>query len=552
MRRIPVYPFLIGAFAPISLFAANLGQVHARDLFVPLVLTLVLTALLLGVFTLIQRSSDRAAMVVTALLFWFFTYGQWIKAMWLLCPWVTPQYGMFNQGFVSVALGLMLVVTVAAMSRWIKNPTICTWWMNRIGSFLLACPLAVLLVWRLQLTAPPSGLAALGLDKPAWVVATPGPNRAEHPPDIYLIVLDAHGRGDILRDIYGYDESPFLNHLLKKGFFVADRSTSNYCFTELSMGATLNMRYMDEFRNQPDFALSQVTPVLQRNSVMATLQRFGYSMVAYQSMLDRLSFTQANVYYPSPGDGGLSPFQQLLLDTTALSQLGSGAIRSAVAAHQLDYYHFKRQAINFIFNTGGRTAKLPGPKFVFMHILAPHLPFVFAADGSDPGPAAYGGFADPGLSDVFTRRQYLDGYRQQIAFTDQQTAAMIDKILADSPSPPVIILMGDHGPRAGMNWYSSKDTDLRECTANLTAVYFPHGDRRGLYPSISPVNLFRVVLDDCFDAGLPLLPDRVFFTTGTTMTYEDVTDKVRPKESPPALAEAAQTFSILKSDREAK
>ena len=167
--------------------------------------------------------------------------------MWLLCPWVTPQYGLFNQGLVSAALGLLLVGTVYVASRRIKNPQRCTWWMNRIGSFLLLCPLAALLTWRIEPGEARVLAGGPAVAQPAWVVPTAVSGAAVDRPDIYLIVLDAHGRADVLRDLYGYDESPFLDHLRDKGFYVADRSTSNYCFTELSMGATLNMRYMDEF-----------------------------------------------------------------------------------------------------------------------------------------------------------------------------------------------------------------------------------------------------------------------------------------------------------------
>ena len=46
---------------------------------------------------------------------------------------------------------------------------------------------------------------------------------------------------------------------------------------------------------------------------------------------------------------------------------------------------------------------------------------------------------------------------------------------------------------------------------------------------LTPVNLFRVVLNGYFDARLAMLPDRVFFTSGSRLVFEDVTRRrLRP------------------------
>ena len=51
--------------------------------------------------------------------------------------------------------------------------------------------------------------------------------------------------------------------------------------------------------------------------------------------------------------------------------------------------------------------------------------------------------------------------------------------------------------------------DLR--SAILTAAYLPGGSQDSrLYPSISPVNTFRVVFNRYFGARYPLLPDRPY------------------------------------------
>ena len=80
----------------------------------------------------------------------------------------------------------------------------------------------------------------------------PGPERGfvvevSGQPDIYYIVLDAHGREDILRERYGLDTVPLIEALRRRGFYVADEATSNYGWTHLSLAATLNLTYLDEY-----------------------------------------------------------------------------------------------------------------------------------------------------------------------------------------------------------------------------------------------------------------------------------------------------------------
>jgi len=56
--------------------------------------------------------------------------------------------------------------------------------------------------------------------------------------------LDAYSRGDVLQSRFDFDNSEFTDWLRDKGFFVADSSISNYAWTHLSLGSTLNAEYL--------------------------------------------------------------------------------------------------------------------------------------------------------------------------------------------------------------------------------------------------------------------------------------------------------------------
>ena len=83
-------------------------------------------------------------------------------------------------------------------------------------------------------------------------------------PDIYFIVLDGYARADVLAKYYGFDNGPFLEGLRQRGFQVSEASRSNFYWTFLSIGSSLNLDYIQALvgggsrpgQPRPDGALS--------------------------------------------------------------------------------------------------------------------------------------------------------------------------------------------------------------------------------------------------------------------------------------------------------
>jgi hypothetical protein len=135
---------------------------------------------------------------------------------------------------------------------------------------------------------------------------------------------------------------------------------------------------------------------------------------------------------------------------------------------------------------------MPGPKFVFMHIISPHEPFVFGPDGTpiDPLP-----FMDK--NQLYTQDEYIQGYREQVPFVNMELEKMITTLITKSTRPPVIVLQTDTGP------LFTTGPDMFKI---LNAYYMP-GHTGQLYPGISPINTFRVVFNAYLGTDLPLLND---------------------------------------------
>src|SRR5262249_9273928 len=156
------------------------------------------------------------------------------------------------------------------------------------------------------------------------------------------------------------------------------------------------------------------------------------------------------------------------------------------------------------------------PTFTFAHFLCPHQPIVFGPNGEDIGHEnerfmMYSGHKLNGrFRDTEGFRRY---YRDQAAYLTRRIQQTIDRILTESPDPPITIVQSDHGSQLNLDMTSVENTDLHERMSILNAYHFPGLRYEGLYDAISPVNSFRVVLNTFFGARLPLLPDRSYFST---------------------------------------
>ena len=61
-------------------------------------------------------------------------------------------------------------------------------------------------------------------------------------PDVYYVILDRYANSWTLANLYGYDNTPFLEALRERGFYVADEAWANYFKTAFSVSSSLDMR----------------------------------------------------------------------------------------------------------------------------------------------------------------------------------------------------------------------------------------------------------------------------------------------------------------------
>jgi len=241
---------------------------------------------------------------------------------------------------------------------------------------------------------------------------------------------------------------------------------------------------------------SRSTRMLQNSRVLRLLKGLGYTYIHLGSWYEPTKVNRfADINYPGAKLTNLAQdFTLKFLNITALAPLGLSK-----------YSH--RESVLQKFRELFQVAERPGPKFVFLHMLVPHSPFVFGPQG------------EVLQVDDLIRRPVEQKYADQVRYLNRRIEELVAVIQSRAKISPVIIIQSDEGPgksETPVNSLSRFRPKRRPSLKNfiqfgiLNACLFPGKDKSIFYNSISPVNTFRLLFNSYFGARYPLLPDISF------------------------------------------
>jgi len=485
LQRVPFHPFLFAVYPILALLAVNTSEVEVSSGWRPLLLSVFAAGLFVLALYAILRDWKRAALLSTIFLILFYSYGH----VYILLKGV-------NFG------GFYLFRHRTLIPFWIVLGTVLVWWISRrsfriqavtyilhlVGLFLLIFPLFQLTSFFLQSRSSQAESNTAGLHLQA----------EETPPDIYYIILDGYGRADVLENEYGYDNSDFLNGLRELGFYVAECSQSNYAQTQLSLASSLNFNYIDALSDRFVAGADDRTglgALIHHSAVRQSLEAAGYQTVAFATGFLATELRDADYYLsPEKAVGALNEFEVLLLGTTLARLLQDGnQFGMQTAGSEL----FRERTL-FTLDKLDDLSYIQGPKFVFVHLIVPHPPYVFGPTGGPVEPAEVG---------TTKTQEGASQYRDQVIYINSRMVELLPRIIENSSTPPIIVLLGDHGPTVA--------SSPRSRMSNLSAYLLPGVDSPA-YPTITPVNIFRIIFNEYFGQDLELLDD--------VSLYSDYTD----------------------------
>jgi len=511
LRQRVYHPLLFAAYPVLALLAHNIDWLRPQQALRALLVAVAAAVVMLLLLARLLRDWHRAALLVSLGVIFFFAYGHVYETVKL-----ELGSGIGRHRYLApLFLGAGAVLAWWVWRR-VRRPEAATGALNVMAIAALAFPIVSLARWGYAglAGAPVASAPSSGLQLPT----------GQRAPDVYFLIVDGYARQDTLQVVYEMDNGPFVDFLEEHGFYVARDARSNYAQTSLSVASTLNMDYVDPLLAN----LGDDTPgrdsmwrLIQHSEVRRQLESVGYVTVGFSTGLAGTELIDAD-YYITVGSvdenlwlAGVSPFESLIVQTSLLRLVSDGVTGLPDLPYEL---HRSR-----IQNTLDALQALPQtdePKFVFAHIIAPHPPFVFAADGSPVTPdVPFTLDFDFGVS---SSEAYIRGYRDQVKFINGQLEKVVLAILECSEVPPVIIIQGDHGPDSE----SGRQSYVQERMTILNAYHLPTGEA-ALYPGITPVNTFRLVFNEIFGSDYPLLEDRVLYSQYVTpFEFSDETGSV--------------------------
>jgi hypothetical protein len=459
LRSSPLHTFLIGIYVISFVYVRNIDKVFFPSVIRSLVIAIVLSVILFGIVYLFYRSVRKAGVFTTLLLAGLFLYGVFYDQLELLFYkglWPFEHIHRFL-----IASYFIIYLTLFILFFRSKGP-------HYKSTFLLNA--IILFVFAINLVSGFfSGKAAVSEFTNPYFKTAVLENKAVNVttgshPDIYYIILDGYASESVLLKYYGPGNNGFYNFLRSKGFYIADSSRSNYPVTAESLASTLNLNYLDTLKNPGYYGL------VQKNLVGETFKRNGYrvrNLESGYSITNHLDASDETITLPS-----LNEFENRLADLTILKLDDLLGIRYYKRlSSQLDM-------LTDIHPAGDR------PTFNFIHVVAPHPPYVLDSAGTRRVRTA--------LSDLAWEPREL--YVEQMKFVSKKVAVFIDQVIKESKQPPIIIVQSDHGPwltETGVNLYNAR-------LSILNAFLVPDSIRQKLTPTATPVNTFRVLFSSLF------------------------------------------------------
>jgi hypothetical protein len=472
-KKYPLFLYLLPVFFVLHGFTENYDFVPPKDALVLVIVYMGFALVFLLLSWLFYKNWLKAAIIATFIMAFHFFFGSVQDMLRRL----SPASFLSRYVFLIPLFLCMLLVLVIGLKKRKGNIVRLAFYLN----ILLTLFIVIDIVWLASKTIHKK---ASGLSK-EFVSCENCPR-----PDVYLVIADEYVGNSELKEVFHFDDSAFLNQLKKRGFYTIPNSSSNYNFTPYSVASTLNMDYLDMSARQP--LLGHTYETIRDNRFLSFLQYHNYRFYNYSyfDFKGQPSYTR-ETFLPNK--------TRLITGQTFLSR-----VRKELRFLLVTKFKSKTEIRKDAYFSRDNNEKLYGltltaieqrtdqPKFVLAHLMMPHYPYYYDRNGKE--------FPFESLTEGNqTNREH---YTEYLQYANGRLLALIDHMLASSPHPPLIILMGDHGFR-----HFNEKVDPKYYFCNLVSVHLPGNDYTAFTDSLTNVNLLRTVLNTSFGQRLPYLKD---------------------------------------------
>lgn len=504
---LPLAPFFLAESFVLNLFSTNLGQAQLRIPVLSLVSAGILSIFIYLISLIILGNKFKTLVFSSLFIIVFFSYGE-----------ILLRLKLGSNNLLAIFFTLFLFFLFFLLKRTKKDLSKLSKLLFVIGIILPVMPIINIYQFEQKYKA------LKNLTSPLVFPEIKTQDVKKPLRDIYYLVPDSYSNPNTFKTVFKTDLSEFTNFLKKKGFYLPEKSTSNYPKTFSSLSSTLNMEYLDylsRYKNSSNQAL--VKPLIDNNNVLKLLRQLGYKyyqMGSWWEITQNNPYADANFILENKNLLFLDEFSYAVLKSTMLEPFISRYLPKIVLGTSAED---KRIRINYQFEKLSEIVSLPGPKFVFFHLIAPHGPYVFDENCQ---PVNNGEGGEPNEE---------ENYIKQTKCINKKLEEAITVILEKSTVTPIILLQTDEGaPFLGArvtpkdNWQEADTALLKEKFPILSAYYLPEAPQKALYPEISAVNAFRFIFDLYYGTDFGFLPDKnyIFQNIKDIYNFKDVTSQV--------------------------
>ena len=525
------HPFLIAFFPIIAVYSVNIGLIQLEQFIFPTLIIVGGAFLFFLCLKYVLKNAKKAALIVTLAFIIFFSFGH--------------VYNMLNQVsigdidlgsnrillpifVISFGIGSFLIVRT---KRTLDNATSI---VNTISVVFITVIIAMVGIeafgcdecliqqtYSLGIFSNQIMDSTLYFEEHSFSVS-----ESDSLPNVYYIILDGYPRNDVLKKHLDFDNSEFINFLKQREFYVAENSYSNYSLSSTSIPATMNMNYINFLTDELGEDSRSYDPLLGKdfglyadNQVIKNFKSMGYKVAKIGSVpmyLHEIPLADLSLCYKS-----IHLMDNRLFDTVA---------RTSMIGYFIERWSedMQRQIILCAFEELPKISSYyEEPVFAWSHIMIPHFPLIFGADGEPvtPGESLLV-MNNPHLfegtdSSWNIKQQFL----QQLQFANKKSMELVDKIL-ENEKQSIIIIQSDHGSAFDVDLDDPTDDDVHQRLSNINAIYFPdEKPREILMNDPTNVNTFRIVFNSYFGSDYDILEDKIYWNLSfkKPFWFKDVT-----------------------------
>ncbi len=528
LSRNDVRPF-VNAFLVLFLPLSHL--VAKNHLFVDLT-TFLSIAVALGaglclfsalVFFLTKNTARAQTIVMSAALSWFllsvvFDYSAASAIMLMIAgvmPWPLPARFL-------ILAGISFYLFSAVMWLMLKIVGRDTFWRSETQNIFLVFCLVLLFM---QMPGVMPVLTSFRVPQPYTDVEQfyKSESPAQKPHIIYMMP-DRYPSNDNLRQFFDFDNSEFANALRDRGFYVWDRQFANYPRTFVSWASTSNMNYLDATAQEMGENLDSHVPVyrlMQNNQAVRMLKAQGYHYIHMGNWWEPTrtnKLADENIVM----GGTFGEFLSVYISQTPLFFLNLPFGERLENKKACALYQKEKEALI-------DAVRRPDPAFVFWHIFTVHPHYIYDEQGNCLLLSIGRLKNEKNLKNVFT---------YHVKIQNREFLDVIDRLRVASSRPLVIVIQSDEGPfswnmlmhRKNVDFWNAPSSEKSMKQGMFNAMLLPSRDYTDFERRQSPVNNFRMIMNEIYGPDVNLLDDRIYLIQSEEhpMKLKDISKDILP------------------------